>query len=193
MNLEEILNYKTNCPICNQKLEIASPYQKATLNWDSNGLLLTFIPFPRRNKKEKILRLALDGSFEKKYVALNKLGPCIFYKLCPDCNRNKGTPKGYRASTLIESLSNSYFYNFRFTFDKANKTYTVSKHEEVISMIQEEYLYRIESSLHEKESSVFSGKTIDSLLNIRTPYISLREVKSSQDLINKIKLLGTFS
>lgn len=148
------------------------------------------------------LVLGFDG-FIKKHCKFNNQFPLTLGKMCEKCY---AVPITKHHSTGVTTLENIRYPVHYYTFDiipgdEANK-YECVPGIECIKYRTDEKFYHLAAKLGGGETSFQMGflhsdtiiqQLLDSLYNLKVPYFNSANIKSVDQLINKMKIYNLFS
>lgn len=191
MNLQEILNYRNNCIVCNRKMELSSI--NFTLKETDDGVLV------KSKSKNNHINFHYNGIYkysEKANLKNIDTKPLYVLKECPHC-----IGKGKNKRTLIKSSLNNLksfrcAYAFKIFYD-VDGNFTCKLSWEDIKFYHSNEFYHCLTDFDKNESSIKSGNfqsdTIDSIIRINVPIVNTNKFLNKEVLINKIKLYNLFS
>lgn len=211
MNLQEILDYRHQCALCQKEMVYKIQDQKITVTIVENGVLLK-----SKNKKGIRQLYRLDGTYEGNPYCLRNI---IIHKECPihpasgafPNSTIRLKPRSVGAATMAAALLNYFngttldnlktqacFYSFEIGCN-INGTYTCSLLAESIRYYDKEEfwsLYTDFASTTEDKCSLNHGKfyaKISDMLSLHIPPVNTSNIKSPEQFIKKFKLYTLFS
>lgn len=201
MNLQEILNYRSCCLICNRPLKFKiKKYPKLSVGQTEEGLKIQ-----SANKNGVFLFLKYDGTYERNkrnYKIYSN--PLFIEKICTHHMRGEPhtimtTYRGGSTNAVDTSLGNlretAYSYMFTILGD-SEKNYDAHLHQEVTHYSDYEAFWHVNTRFYDKTSTVYHaewGKKLSEVMYLKLPAINLKSVQNVDQLISKIKLYTLFS
>lgn len=223
MNLEEVLNYRTHCIICNRKLETKSldlaDVQIARVN---EGLT---VETGTKNKDYSVF-FKNDGTYEKmKKWNDMYVKPLSVLKECPNCvpkvnNNTDWWPSALNrppkivhkarsvGMTTITDAMTRFFatsisnltelrcaYAFELYGDSEGNFDCYLKWEDIMYHDDKSF-YHVKTSFQQDITKIKAGQfkdNLDSIINLDVPTFKTNNILSKEKLIEKIKLFNLFS
>jgi hypothetical protein len=206
MTLYNLLNYRTHCLIHSQEKLI--PYFKGydSLNTEitSNGLSLYYYNHnakPMDQAKSILLEFNYDGSYQD----LGGHPDHMVSMECSICRAVKGRSYGKsifgESSTLMDLRKTLYGYNFLLKTEKQT-SFQGSLIGEIVRYPQKERFYHLDQNLKTGETSLKMGDCgnniifddlLKDMITIKLPNFNLQQFENINQLIDRMKILATFS
>jgi hypothetical protein len=202
MDLQQILNYRTNCLICQTPMSYADSGKPNINFWDDEK------GFHIRRHTAIRVDLNFDGTYFGSNKSLKRCDDLVFTKVCRACeDASDITPPVHFimksrsiGATTIDELINKQIrcrYSFRTVFQQ--NTYSMELVGESIAYNEGNKFSCIDTFFNRNNSVMMSGNysstirdIINSRVNIPTA-INLSKIKNLQEYLNKYNLLLTFS
>jgi hypothetical protein len=206
MNIQEAINYRTNCIICSKHMPIdferMSSARKLKITETDKGIEI------RSGHKNGIYMLFKpDGQViktEKNYKIYSST--IQFFRRCEYCRGTTGAPiilksRSVGASTAlgassINNLRDSAVYYSFYTYPNKYGVYTTSFSYETIRYSDGTKFWHVNTSANEHKSIIYYGKFSDPIskaIYLTVPDMNLSNVKTKEQLIDKIKMYTLFS
>ena len=218
MNLQEVLDYRKKCIIC-QKTLVLKHETNTTL---SHSIDETGLKIFSSHKKGVFYLFCFDGKLikGKREFGVGYKTPFHFIKECPSCKpiRKEATTYLNPASISISSRSvgattiglavdqyhttleniKSYGCNYRFTLNcgKIEQGYSVQMESEIIRYPSNEAFYHIHTDFIKDETILnhgFYNDVLPQTLQLKASGKNISRLKTKEDLIEKFKLYSLFS
>jgi hypothetical protein len=196
MNLKEVLNYRNRCLICYSKMELKA-YDLAgiSIHRTSEGLMI------ETGLKGIAVYFKYDGTYEKMKRWNNLYSkPMSLLKECPKCipkftNEVTLKSRSVGATTLSNMKDLRCAYTFQMWGDSENNFDSKLDWED-IKYHDGEHFYHVNTKFNDNRTEIKSASfkdTIDSIFNLTTPAMKCGSVKTTDQLIHKIKTYMIFS
>jgi hypothetical protein len=201
MNLKEVLNYRNRCLICYSKMKV-SAYDLAgiTIHRTSEGLMI------ETGLKGVAVYFKYDGTYEKMKRWNNLYSkPMSLLKECPKCIPNLS---GLQRSDIVfksrsvgatTSVSNVKDLRCAYTFQMwgdAEGNFDSKLDWEDIKYHDDDRFYHINTKFQDNRTEIKSADfqdTIDSVFKLNVPAMKCNSIKTTSQLIHKIKTYMIFS
>lgn len=200
MNLKEVLNYRNRCLICYSKMELRA-YDLAgiTIHKTAEGLMI------ETGLKGIAVYFKYDGTYEKMKRWNNLYSkPMSLMKECPRCVPNVHLYKDNKTlvvqtspKTTVDNIKDfRCAYTFHLWGDSENNFDTTMGWED-IKYNDGDRFYHINTKFDENRSGIISGSylkdSIDTLFRTYVPPINSSNIRTSAQLVRKIKTYMIFS
>lgn len=198
MNLKEVLNYRNRCLMCYSKMELKA-YDLAgiTIHRTGEGLMI------ETGLKGIAVYFKYDGTYEKMKRWNNLYSrPMSLLKECPKCvpNLRLGEHITLKSRSLgATSLSNMKDLRCAYTFQlwgDAENNFDSKFDWEDIKYHDGERFYHINTKFNDNRTEIKSADfkdTIDSIFSLNVPAMKCGSIRTTDQLIHKIKTYMIFS
>ena len=218
MNLQELLNYRTKCMICQRSMIVCSAELGGlSLSINSKGLHIRLKDQP---KGRVYANFRFDGTYElgDRFWSIYAK-PFIVCKTCPVCNYDVNMQTTTSPSNIVPNLSSSNmtlaatshtpsvfssidnlkkkicFYSFALNINDDN-TYNSWLFREFAGFSEGGAFYHINTDFTTGASKIFHAKfnqKLEDLLDLSVPAINLTGTYDKLQMIKKIKMYSIFS
>lgn len=190
MNLEEIITYRNNCPICKAPLMIKS---------ENSGYKISvfddYFKVDYKGPNVRNIKFYYNGAYKANTTFdnyPNYLSDVIIRKYCKTCFVKGKTMDSYAGNTFLDRIAKAgYYYSFKCKV--YNGTFTPIIIREYFSLQQGKCLNIIDNHFLENKLCLDKFTTIDDRWIFDTESKDLRHFKDEEDFINLINLYSTFS
>lgn len=200
MNLDDVLNYRNRCLICNQQMELkALDLAGVRLQRTNAGLML------ETSLVGQAVHFNYDGTYKKmKHWNSLYVKPLNLLKECPTCLPEdllaRNNPIVYKsrsvgATTLARFKEKRCAYTFNL-FGDSEGNFDSNLEWEDIKFFQEDKFYQMKTQFSDDSSEILMGSNaygFDGLMRLSLPAIHIKNIGSAEEFIDKIKLFNLFS
>ena len=200
MNLEEVLNYRNHCLICGQKMELkVLDLAGVKLQQTDTGLML------ETSLVSQAVHFNFDGTYQKmKHWNSLYVKPLNLLKECPTCipedlmGRNNPIvykPRSVGMTTLARFKEKRCAYTFNL-FGDSEGNFDSNLDWEDVKFFQEQKFYQMKTNFSDDTSEILMGTNeygFDGLLRMSLPALHIKNIGSTEQFIDKIKLFNLFS
>lgn len=189
MNLQEALDYRTTCILCDyNEFKISSGLKDSNTILSDNNLHV--------ERGDASITFKFDGSFSRHKLRKNSFVPLRFYKWCVKCAPPEDSQKEYGKAGILDIVQKHYYYSFDVLADVQSKQFIAALNVESVSLENDGSVFHLETSHLLKESILNYAQMTDSIIDLnwnKVPYVNLSAIKSKDQLVDKIRLFSVFS
>lgn len=200
MNLDEVLNYRSRCLVCGRKMELkALDLAGVRLQRTNTGLMI------ETGLVGLAVHFKFDGTYEKmKHWNPLYVKPMNILKECPEClpedlvGRNNPIvykPRSAGFTTLARFKEKRCAYTFNL-FGDSEGNFDSNLDWEDVKFFQDDKFYQLKTNFPDDNTEILSGSAtdgFDGLLRMSLPAINIKNVGTTEQFIDKMKLFNLFS
>lgn len=181
MNLKDIINYRSHCPICKRKLLIKSEMNKFKAKIIDGNLKIS-----SKNLSKSALII------EEKYESDIPDDQIVIRKYCNSCYvKGKTLDTKVGGMPLASIVSKGYYYSFVIRLDKGICHYLMLR--EYFSLQKDKTLHIIDNSFKENKLSLEKLKTINDRWVLKSEAKDLSQYLNAESLVQMMNLFTIFS